>query len=113
MLNLFKYPALFISFFSLFSCSEVDKNLPNFELTIENHVFSPEEIIIPANTKVNITIHNKDAQPEEFECPSIGKEKIISANSTANVLIMPLKAGVYEFYGEYNSSTAKGRLKVE
>jgi hypothetical protein len=96
----------------LISCSNNSEELPVFELSIENHRFTPEEVLIPANTKVNLIIYNKDHEAEEFDCPSIRREKIIPGNSKSNVIIAPLQTGVYEFFGEFHPHEAKGRIKV-
>ena len=40
---------------------------PEFTIELQNHLFSPNEIEIPANTKVKLRIINKDTMPEEFE----------------------------------------------
>jgi len=102
----------FFGFF-LVSCGNSDTSLQTFEITIENHRFSPEELVIPANTKIKLIIHNKDTEAEEFECPSLRREKIIPSQSTTSIVIRPLKNGVYEFFGEFNKDTAQGRIKVE
>ena len=36
-------------------------------VTIKDHKFTPSEIKIPANKRVEITVVNDDATPEEFE----------------------------------------------
>jgi hypothetical protein len=94
-------------------CSNSDNDIEVRQLTIQNHLFSPEEILIPANTKIKLIIHNKDNQAEEFECPALRREKIIPSNASASIIITPLKQGIYEFFGEFNKDTAQGRIKVE
>ncbi|MBX9635367.1 MAG: cupredoxin domain-containing protein, partial [Magnetospirillum sp.] len=47
------------------------------KLTIKNHRFSPERLEIPARTKVVLLIKNEDAEPEEFECLPLRREKIV------------------------------------
>jgi heme/copper-type cytochrome/quinol oxidase subunit 2 len=96
----------------LSSCDQNNQDLPIIELTIENHLFLPENVIIPANTKVNLLIHNKDETAEEFECPALRKEKIISPKSKVNVIIAPLEPGVYEFFGDFHQHLARGKIIV-
>jgi len=79
-----------------------------FRLVIENHKFTPAEIVIPAGKKVKLVVENRDATPEEFESHSLNREKVIAGKSTATIFIGPLKAGSYPFVGEYNEATAKG-----
>ena len=82
-------------------------------LGIKNHTFQPAEITIPANTKVKVLIRNQDITPEEFESNSLHREKLIPGKSERVIFIGPLDAGSYEFYGEFNPKTAKGRVIVK
>jgi plastocyanin len=79
-----------------------------FKLVIENHMFQPAEVVVPAGKKVKLVIENRDATPEEFESHALNREKVIAGKSTASVFIGPLKPGRYAFVGEYNEKTAKG-----
>jgi hypothetical protein len=83
------------------------------QLRIKDHTFIPAEINIPANTKVKLLITNEDSTPEEFESSSLHREKLIPAGAQRTVFIGPLDAGTYEFYGEFNPRTAKGRVVVK
>jgi hypothetical protein len=85
----------------------------SYELTISNHRFEPAELIIPANTKVKLLVHNKDNSPEEFESHALHREKIIGPNQSGVINIGPLPAGVYEFVGEFHEDTARGRIVVQ
>jgi hypothetical protein len=102
---------LFLSFF-LASCNEDNKNIPIIELTIENHLFSPENVVIPADTRVKLIIQNKDATAEEFESLDLKREKLIPGNSKITVFINPLKRGVYKFFGDFHQDTAQGKIIV-
>ena len=81
-----------------------------FRLVIENHKFTPAEIVVPAGKKFKLVVENRDATPEEFESHSLSREKVIAGKSTATILIGPLKTGKYAFVGEYNEATAKGTI---
>ena len=83
---------------------------PEYELTISNHVFTPSEIVIPANTRVKIIVHNKDATFEEFHSDSLKREKIIAGGKSGVVNVGPLAPGEYPFMGEFHSKTAQGRV---
>lgn len=83
---------------------------PSFTLTIQDHVFNPSEIVIPANTKVRLTIRNADKSAEEFDSQQLRREKVIAAGSEATLYVGPLPPGAYEFVGEFHPDTAKGRL---
>lgn len=82
----------------------------HFEITIQDHKFSPAEITVPANTKVTLKIINKDNSFEEFHSDSLRREKVVGANSSGVVNIGPLKPGTYPFMGEFHAQTAQGRV---
>jgi hypothetical protein len=85
----------------------------NLTLTIRDHVFSPAEIKVKANQRVQLTVINEDATPEEFDSKALKVEKVIAGKSKGIVRIGPLKAGRYPFIGEYHESTAKGVVIAE
>jgi plastocyanin len=82
-------------------------------LTIEKNRFSPEEIKVKAGAPFVLVITNKDAAPEEFESKALRIEKVIPAGKTVKVNVRALKAGAYDFVGEYHEKTAKGRIVAE
>ena len=85
---------------------------PVFEIEIRNHLFEPDKITIPANTKVRLVIYNRDATPEEFESFELNREKVIMGGGKASIFIGPLPAGEYPFFGEFNPNTALGTIIV-
>ncbi|MEH6558276.1 MAG: cupredoxin domain-containing protein [Oceanicoccus sp.] len=85
---------------------------PIINIEIRHHLFYPAEVIVPANKKVKLLIHNTDPTPEEFESYELNREKVIVGNSKAVVFIGPLKPGEYPFFGEFNMSTALGKVIV-
>jgi hypothetical protein len=87
-----------------------DKQL---ELVIKNHQFQPAEIKGPAGQKLRVLVHNQDSTPEEFESHSLKREKIIPGGAKAIILLGPLRPGRYEFFGEFNPTSAKGTLVIE
>ena len=82
-------------------------------LTIKDHKFTPAEIKVPANQRVELTVINDDATPEEFDSKALKVEKVIAGKSKGIVRIGPLKAGRYPFIGEYHEATAKGVVIAE
>tara|TARA_R110000824_G_scaffold81952_1_gene205710 strand:+ start:437 stop:778 length:342 start_codon:yes stop_codon:yes gene_type:complete len=86
---------------------------PTFQLTIRNHLFQPDTLTIPADTKVVLEVINEDATPEEFESHDLNREKVIAGKSKGIVVIGPLKPGTYSFVGEFHEDTAKGRIVVK
>ncbi|OZG75401.1 hypothetical protein BTA51_03215 [Hahella sp. CCB-MM4] len=85
-------------------------DVPVFNITIKDHVFSPAQTEIPANQQVKLVIDNQDATPEEFEGENFDIEKIIPGNTQASILVGPFAPGEYEFVGEFHEDTAKGEL---
>lgn len=86
---------------------------PEMALTIKNHRFEPAELKVPANQRIKLVVRNQDSTPEEFESRSLKREKVIPGGAKAAIYIGPLKAGRYEFFGEFNEATAKGVIVVE
>jgi hypothetical protein len=86
---------------------------PEFTLVIKDHLFSPTEVKVPANTKVKLIVDNQDATAEEFESKELKREKVIPPKSKGTVMIGPLKAGRYQFFGEFHEKTARGVVIAE
>lgn len=101
--------ALIIGFSPLIATAEI----PEYELSIKNHIFSPAELKVPANTRLKLQIWNQDTTPEEFESHDFNREKVIPGGAKGIVLVGPLKPGEYAFFGEFNPKTAQGKLIVE
>lgn len=84
-----------------------------YVLTIKDHKFTPEELKVPANKRVVITVINEDATAEEFESNILKVEKVIAGKSRGTVRIGPLAPGRYPFIGEFHEATAKGVVIAE
>jgi hypothetical protein len=82
-------------------------------LTIENHLFTPDEIRVKAGTPFVLVVTNKDKGPEEFESKQLRIEKVIPGGKTMKIRVPALKAGTYPFVGEFHEATAKGRIVAE
>lgn len=100
---------LILLFFSL-SCWA---GKPIFEIEIKNHLFLPDEIQIPADSKIKLIIYNRDNTPEEFESYELNREKVIMGGRKAVIFIGPLRRGIYPFFGEFNPRTAQGKVIVK
>lgn len=77
-------------------------------LTIKDHRFIPERLEVPAKTKLVLVISNQDSEPEEFESPSLRREKIVHPGKEIRLVLGKLDPGEYAFFGEYHEDTAKG-----
>ena len=106
-------PMPFLLFLLIVLANPAVAKTPIIEIEIRDHLFHPEEVRIPANTKVKLVVYNRDSTPEEFESYELNREKVIMGGRKANIFIGPLAPGVYPFFGEFNPKTAQGRVVVE
>ncbi len=83
------------------------------KLAIHDHKFDPVTLTVPANTKVKLLVENQDATPEEFESSDLNREKVVIGKGTITVLLGPLDAGKYHFFGDFHQETAQGDLVVQ
>ena len=85
----------------------------DYTLNLKDHKFAPNELTIPANTKVTITVVNSDAAAAEFESHDLKREKVINPGESATITVGPLDAGTYAFEDEFHDETAQGNLIVK
>ena len=86
---------------------------PVFHLSISNHIFSPNRLEIPENSKVRLLIKNNDTVAEEFDSFDLNREKVIFPGRSAVIYIGPLSPGEYHYFGEFHSDTARGIIVVK
>lgn len=103
---------LLINLLFLFSLI-VEAKRPEYHLALKNHLFYPAQIIIPANKKVKLVIHNHDNSVEEFDSFDLNREKVIFSKQKSTIFIGPLPVGEYNFFGEYHPNSARGKVIVE
>ncbi len=104
---------LLIGFAALLTLTVGVVHAQDYTITIKDHRFTPDEIKLPANKRVEITVINDDATPEEFESKPMKVEKVIPGKSKGVVRIGPLKPGRYPFFGDFHEATAKGVVIAE
>lgn len=97
----------------LFSVTSYAKDEIEVNIYIKDHKFYPDQLELPSNHKIRITIYNQDPTIEEFESPDLKREKIVPGHSKATIILAPLKVGVYKFYGEFHEDTAKGSIIIK
>jgi hypothetical protein len=85
-------------------------DLPAFQLTVKDGRFIPETVDVPAGKKFKLVVSNEGPGPEEFESHELNREKVIPAGQKAEIILGPLKAGTYSFFGEFHPKTAKGQI---
>ena len=85
----------------------------SFTLTIKDHKFEPSQLEIPADTKVKLVIKNLDDTAEEFEMTSPKREKVVKGGQEGTIYVGPFRPGTYDFFGDFNPQTARGRIIVK
>jgi len=90
--------------------SAVAAEFAEFRVVIEQHRFTPAVLEIPAGKKFRLIVENRDPTPEEFESYDLNREKIVAGKSSVVVFIGPLKAGSYEYFGDFNPQSARARI---
>jgi len=83
---------------------------PQFNLVIKDHRFTPAELQVPAGAKIKLLIKNEDSTPEEFESHELHREKVVPPGQQITVIVGPLDAGTYAFFGDFHKDTARGKL---
>lgn len=83
---------------------------PQFTVVIKDHRFTPAELQVPAGKKVRLVVRNEDATPEEFESSELHREKVVPPGQEIIVIVGPLDAGTYGFFGDFHQDTAQGKL---
>ena len=111
--NISRYFTVSVSSLLLIFTFIAQAKRPEYNLKIENHLFYPAKITIPANKKVKLIIANHDATIEEFDSFSLNREKVIFPKQQAIIFIGPLPEGEYSFIGEYHPHSARGKVIVE
>jgi hypothetical protein len=91
----------------------IEPKKDTIEITLQNHIFTPSEIKVPSHQKITLVINNLDDTVEEFDSPSLKREKILKSNSITKIILAPLLPGRYDFVGEFYQETAKGVVIVE
>jgi hypothetical protein len=71
-------------------------------IAIKDGKFAPNEVPIPANTKVKLIVRNQDSSMSEFESIELHREKTVAPGQEITVFVGPLDAGSYEFFDDFH-----------
>ncbi len=85
----------------------------SFKTTIKNHRFDPAIIMVPSGKDFELEVYNDDNTAEEFESHDLKKEKIVGPKKTIKMRVAGLAKGEYIFFGEFNESSAQGKVVAE
>jgi len=83
-------------------------DVPQYQLTIKDHKFTPAQITVPAGVQFKVLVSNRDSTPSEFESNDFNREKIVLPNSEITVFIGPLDKGHYKFFDDFHQDTGQG-----
>ncbi len=86
------------------------EELPTFEIVVNDGVFKPARLEVPAGRRIKLVLINEGPGPLEFENDEMRIEKVIGPGVRSFVVLPKLKPGEYNFADEYNPIT--GELKV-
>ena len=86
------------------------EDAPAPQLSLKNHAFVPQELEVPANTGIKLTIKNEDDSAAEFESAELNREKVVPAHGTITVWLDPLDPGTYPFFDDFHRDTTTGTI---
>jgi hypothetical protein len=85
----------------------------DYAINIQDHQFTPAQLIIPARQKVKIAIKNSNAKKFYFYSYDLNRNKLILPQETATIFIGPLEAGTYTYYDHHSPQAGKGEIVVK
>jgi hypothetical protein len=85
----------------------------DYVLTLKDHKFTPQQLLVPAGQKIKITVRNMDKTPAEFESFDLNREKVVKGGEEITVLLGPLDTGVYEVFDDFHKDTTTGTIKAQ
>ena len=75
---------------------------PTFRIEFRDGEVSPREIVVPANTRIRLDLHNLGETPAEFESHQLKKEKVLAPKTNSVLVIRTLAPGRYEFFDDFH-----------
>ncbi|MDE2007008.1 MAG: cupredoxin domain-containing protein [Rhodospirillales bacterium] len=81
-------------------------------LTLRDHRFTPDHLVIPAGKRVRLLIASEEPTAGEFAAPSLGAEKMLRPGGMIGVYVGPLAPGRYRFYDALHPATARGTIEA-
>ena len=84
----------------------------DYVLTLKDHQFTPQPLVLPANQKIKLIVKNQQSTPAEFESAELNREKVVQPNSEITVILGPLDPGTYGYFDDfYHEATGKITVK--
>lgn len=75
------------------------------KLSIRGQQFTPAQLTVPANTKVELLVVNEDDLPAEFESYDLSREVVVPGHSQVKIFIGPLDPGKYGFFNDFHQQS--------
>lgn len=80
--------------------------LPTWTITVNDGVFTPKRLEVPAGQRIKFILKNEGPGPLEFENADLHVEKILAANAESFVVVK-LPVGEHMFVDEFNIATGE------
>ena len=106
-------PALLLAtFFSLLILAGVSRadGDPAFVIKFKDGAIEPAEIVVPADVRFKLELHNVGVSPVEFESIVLRKEKVLGPGASSFIVIRRLDPGEYEFFDDFHLDMPPARL---
>ncbi len=84
-----------------------------FTMTLENDVFSPPELKVPANKPFMLKVINKEKIAAEIEAKDLKIEKVAAPGTEIIAKVKPLAPGRYLLVNEYKEDSVKAYIVAE
>jgi heme/copper-type cytochrome/quinol oxidase subunit 2 len=81
-----------------------------FALKLMDGKFDPAEVVVPADTPLQLQVTNSDAAAIEFESFELHRERVVQPGETITVYLPALKAGTYPFFDDFHKETTQGSI---
>jgi hypothetical protein len=88
-------------------------DLASYEITLQDHHFTPAEIHVPTGKPFIVVITNANDGPDEFEMLFPAVERPLQPGQQGKVRIRPLVPGRFPFFGESDPDNERGAFVSE
>ncbi|MBY3102311.1 cupredoxin domain-containing protein [Rhizobium laguerreae] len=83
---------------------------PFFDVHFSNGVISPAVIVVPANKRFKLELHNDGSTPIEFESIPLRKEKVLAPGASSFLVFRSLQVGEYAFFDDFHLDMPPAKL---
>lgn len=104
--------AALLSSLSFASVAQAE-DTPSFKMTLENDVFTPKELTVPANTPFILKVLNGETTAAEIESNELKIEKVLPSYVEGVIRVRPQKPGRYVIFNEYRQDVARAIIIVK